>query len=126
VVLNTTPTLNTQLTSKLYVDTALNGKQDTLLAGENITITNNTISSTGGITQADLDTKQDLAVQYPLLYLVNQYPLYYLVIQYLLEHLVNQLRQSHIEYLVNQYPLLYLAVQLLLEYLVNQLRQYPL
>jgi len=37
----------------------LNGKQDKLLAGENITITNNTISSTGGITQADLDTKQD-------------------------------------------------------------------
>jgi hypothetical protein len=51
---NKTPTLTTHLTSKLYVDTALNGKQNTLLAGENITITNNTISSTGGITQEDL------------------------------------------------------------------------
>jgi hypothetical protein len=65
LVKNTTPTLTTHLTSKLYVDTALNGKQNTLLAGDNITITNNTISSTGGgggggLTQADLDTKQDI------------------------------------------------------------------
>jgi hypothetical protein len=35
-------------------------KQNILIAGENITITNNTISSTGGgITQADLDLKQN-------------------------------------------------------------------
>jgi hypothetical protein len=49
--LNTTATLN-----------SLNGKQNTLLAGDNITITNNTISSTGGgrITQDDLDLKQDV------------------------------------------------------------------
>ena len=59
LVKNTTPTLTTQLTSKLYVDTALNGKQDTLTAGTNITISGNTISSTGGITQAQLDTKQN-------------------------------------------------------------------
>ena len=59
VVLNTTPTLDTQLTSKLYVDTAVNKKQNTLIAGENITITNNTISSTGGggITQAEYKTR---------------------------------------------------------------------
>jgi hypothetical protein len=40
----------------------MNEKQNTLLAGDNITITNNTISSTGGgvLTQADLDTKQDI------------------------------------------------------------------
>ena len=49
VVLNTTPTLNTQLTSKLYVDTALNGKQDKLLAGTGITIEGNTISSQGSV-----------------------------------------------------------------------------
>ena len=59
-VKNTTPTLTEHLTSKLYVDTALNGKQNTLIAGTNITISGNTISSTGGITQADLDTKQTL------------------------------------------------------------------
>jgi hypothetical protein len=60
VVLNTTPTLDTQLTSKLYVDTAVNKKQNTLTAGDNITISGNTISSTGnGITQADLDAKQN-------------------------------------------------------------------
>jgi hypothetical protein len=40
----------------------MNGKQNTLLAGDNINITNNTISSAGGggLTQADLDTKQDI------------------------------------------------------------------
>ena len=62
IVLNTTPTSNEHLTSKLYVDTGLNGKQSTLIAGNNITITNNTISSTGGssdITQEDLDLKED-------------------------------------------------------------------
>ena len=48
MVLNTTPTLDTQLTSKLYVDTAVNKKQNTLTAGDNITISGNTISSTGG------------------------------------------------------------------------------
>ena len=47
VVLNTTPTLDTQLTSKLYVDTAVNKKHNTLTAGDNITISGNTISSTG-------------------------------------------------------------------------------
>jgi hypothetical protein len=39
------PTLNTHLTSKLYVDTALIGKQNTLTAGIGIDITNNVISS---------------------------------------------------------------------------------
>jgi hypothetical protein len=39
---------------------ALNGKQATLIEGNNIIISNNTISSTGGITQADLDTKQSI------------------------------------------------------------------
>ena len=64
LVKNTTPTLTTHLISKLYVDTALNTKQNTLIAGENITITNNTISSTGGgsITQEDLDLKQNTLV----------------------------------------------------------------
>jgi hypothetical protein len=42
----TAPTLNTHLTSKLYVDTALIGKQNTLTAGTGIDITNNVISST--------------------------------------------------------------------------------
>jgi hypothetical protein len=59
-VLSTTPTLDGHLTSKLYVDNELNKKQNTLLAGTNITISGNTISSTGStITQADLDTKQN-------------------------------------------------------------------
>ena len=63
MVLNTTPTLDTQLTSKLYVDTALNGKQDKLSAGNNITIDGNTISSTGGgeINQEQLDSIAKLA-----------------------------------------------------------------
>jgi hypothetical protein len=60
LVKNTTPTLTAHLSSKLYVDTALNGKQKTLLAGDNITIKNNTISSTDGITQDTLDLKQDV------------------------------------------------------------------
>jgi hypothetical protein len=39
---------------------ALNGKQATLIEGNNIIISNNTISSTGsGITQEELDLKQD-------------------------------------------------------------------
>ena len=42
----TAPTLNTHLTSKLYVDTALTGKQNTLEAGTGIDITNNVTSST--------------------------------------------------------------------------------
>ena len=42
----TAPTLNTHLTSKLYVDTALIGKQNTLTAGTGIDITDNVISST--------------------------------------------------------------------------------
>jgi hypothetical protein len=42
----TAPTLNTHSTSKLYVDTALIGKQNTLTAGTGIDITNNFISST--------------------------------------------------------------------------------
>ena len=33
--------------------------QNILIAGYNITITNNTISSTGGITEENLDSKQD-------------------------------------------------------------------
>ena len=43
------------------LETSLNGKQSTLIAGNNITISNNTISSSGGgsITQEDLDLKQD-------------------------------------------------------------------
>jgi hypothetical protein len=41
------------------IETSLNGKQSTLIAGNNITISNNTISLTGGITQADLDLKQN-------------------------------------------------------------------
>ena len=36
------------MTSKFYVDKALNTKQNTLIAGENITITKNIISSIGG------------------------------------------------------------------------------
>lgn len=35
-----TPTVNSDATTKLYVDTALNGKQNTLTAGTNITIDN--------------------------------------------------------------------------------------
>jgi hypothetical protein len=42
----TAPTLNTHLISKLYVDTALIGKQNTLTAGTGIDITSNVISST--------------------------------------------------------------------------------
>jgi hypothetical protein len=41
----TAPTLNTHLTSKLYVDTALTGKQNTLTSGTGIDITDNVISS---------------------------------------------------------------------------------
>jgi hypothetical protein len=41
----TAPTLNTHLTSKLYVDTALIGKQNTWTAGTGIDITDNIISS---------------------------------------------------------------------------------
>jgi hypothetical protein len=42
----TAPTLNTHLTSKLYVDTALTGKQNSLTSGTGIDITDNVISST--------------------------------------------------------------------------------
>jgi hypothetical protein len=41
------------------IEATLLGKQSTLTAGNNITITNNTISSTDGITQTQLDEKQD-------------------------------------------------------------------
>jgi hypothetical protein len=41
----TAPILSTHLTSKLYVDTALIGKQNTLTSGTGIDITNNVISS---------------------------------------------------------------------------------
>ena len=44
----------------MNVKETLTSKQNILIAGSNITIINDTISSTGGgITQADLDTKQD-------------------------------------------------------------------
>lgn len=43
-----TPVDNADATTKQYVDTGLNAKQDTLTAGQNITITNNVISATGG------------------------------------------------------------------------------
>jgi hypothetical protein len=39
-----------KLASRIYVDNELIGKQDTLTAGDNITIANNVFSSTGGIT----------------------------------------------------------------------------
>ena len=49
-----------KLASIIYVDTQLNKKQNTLIAGTNITISGNNISSTGStITQAQLDTKQN-------------------------------------------------------------------
>jgi len=43
------------------IETSLNGNQSTLVAGDNITIDGNTISSTAGsdVTQEDLDLKQD-------------------------------------------------------------------
>jgi len=42
------------------LETSLNGKQDKLTAGSNITIdSNNMISLSGGITQSQLDLKQD-------------------------------------------------------------------
>ena len=43
----------------LNVKDTLELKQNILIAGSNITITNDTISSTGGITQENLDLKQD-------------------------------------------------------------------
>ena len=46
-------------TSSGITQAQLDVKQDTLTAGDNITITGDVISSTGGITQAQLDTKQD-------------------------------------------------------------------
>jgi hypothetical protein len=46
-------------TSSGITQAQLDTKQDTLTAGDNITITGDVISSTGGITQAQLDTKQD-------------------------------------------------------------------
>jgi len=42
------------------VKDTLTSKQNILIAGDNITITNDTISSTGGITQENLDLKQDI------------------------------------------------------------------
>jgi hypothetical protein len=49
-----------KLASIIYVDTQLNKKQNTLIAGTNTIISGNNISSTGStITQANLDTKQD-------------------------------------------------------------------
>jgi signal peptidase I len=47
LVNNTTPVLTSHLTSKFYVDTALNTKQNTVTSGDNITIKNNIISSIG-------------------------------------------------------------------------------
>ena len=44
----------------MNVKDTLELKQNILIAGSNITITNDTISSTGGITQGDLDLKQDI------------------------------------------------------------------
>ena len=47
----------------INVKDTLDSKQNILIAGNNITIDGNTISSSGGgdgITQADLDTKQDI------------------------------------------------------------------
>jgi signal peptidase I len=64
LVNNTTPVLTSHLTSKFYVDTALNTKQNTVTSGDNITIKNNIISSIGGITQDELDLKQDLLTRY--------------------------------------------------------------
>ena len=60
----TTLTIDDYLNGVVYdVKDTLNQKQNKLLEGENITITrgekSDTISSTGGITQAQLDTKQD-------------------------------------------------------------------
>jgi hypothetical protein len=46
LVKTTAPTLNTHVISKLYVDTALTGKQNTLMAGNGIDIKNNFISFT--------------------------------------------------------------------------------
>jgi hypothetical protein len=59
LVKNTTPTLTIHLTSKLYVDAGLNGKQNTLLA-DNKNFTNSTISLTSDITQEDLHLKQNI------------------------------------------------------------------
>ena len=48
-----------KLASRIYVDNELIGKQNTLIAGTNISISGNTISSKA-ITQTQLDTKQDI------------------------------------------------------------------
>ena len=42
------------------IETSLNGKQSTLIAGNNITITNNTISSTGGTGGTDLNSTSNI------------------------------------------------------------------
>ena len=43
----------------IHVKDTLDSKQYILIPGENITIIDNVISSIGGITQEDLDLKQD-------------------------------------------------------------------
>jgi hypothetical protein len=57
----TTLTIEDPFTEEsINVKDTLNSKQNILIAGSNITIINDTISSSGGgITQADLDTKQN-------------------------------------------------------------------
>jgi hypothetical protein len=49
--------LDTQVTTNTQ---NISNKQNTLTAGENIIISNNTISATGSITQSQLDTKQNI------------------------------------------------------------------
>jgi hypothetical protein len=64
-LINESLDLRTSLTLQSigYIETAINEKQDNLIAGENISIIDNVTSSSGGgggITQADLDLKQDI------------------------------------------------------------------
>jgi hypothetical protein len=57
----TTLTIEDPFTEEsINVKDTLDSKQNILIPGENITIIDNVISSSGGITQADLDTKQDI------------------------------------------------------------------
>jgi hypothetical protein len=50
----------TNVASKIEnIEATVAGKQNTLIAGENITITNDTISSSGGLSQSQLEAKQD-------------------------------------------------------------------
>jgi hypothetical protein len=52
-------TCNSITSGGVNLNTSLNSKQNTLTAGDNITITNNIISSTSDVTQDDLDLKQE-------------------------------------------------------------------